>query len=263
MRSQRSSRLAVLAVTGVMLVIAVGCSGNAAATSASDVTPSASVVGPTATRPDPVLAATVKTWTTMTSTLYAHHFTENTKTGVYDFDCVGATSWFLRVAAPKANRELDSAEHVSAGHVPTPTKYAAFFDALPSNGTSTWLPITSPTDLVGGEIIAVPPPAGNTTIAGHALVVAGPAEALTDGGYAVLVYDSTATPHGTEDSRLTDPRNQPLPPRKPGGKPRPSGLGRGTIELRHEPGQQGWFMHWSVGSTNTYGAAVAIARPLA
>jgi hypothetical protein len=203
----------------------------------------------------------------MTSTLYSHKYLENATTGVYQFDCVGATSYFLKIAAPNANGALDTAEKIAPGYVPTPSQYAAFFASLPSTGTSAWLPLTSPTEVAGGEIIAVPPPSSGTspndsTIPGHALIAAGPSLALSDGGYAVLVYDSTATPHGTEDTRLTDPRNQPLPPTTPGGPGRPSGLGRGTIELRQKPGEQGWFLYWSVGGNYQYGAAVAIARPV-
>jgi hypothetical protein len=231
------------------------------------VEPSSDYVGPAATNPTPVLAETVNTWTTMTSTLYDHKYYENTKTGVYRFDCVGATSYFLKAAAPRANNALNQAEHIASGYVPTPARYAEFFRSLPAAGTPEWMPLDSPASLVGGEIIIVPPPASGenasgATIPGHALVAAGPAVQLTDGGYAVLVYDSTAMPHGTADTRLTDPRNQPLPPKSPGGPPRPSGLGRGTIELRQISGQQGWFMYWSVDGTYQYGAAIALARPL-
>jgi hypothetical protein len=281
MRTSTYSGRAALIVAALTVVAAAGCSTASSAaslaaavpaakqttTSVPGATPSPSLVGPAATNPAPVLASTIQTWTTMTSTLYAHHYVENVSTGVYDFDCVGATSYFLKIAAPNANRALNTAEKIAPGYVPTPSKYASFFASLPPTGTSAWLPLTSPTDLAGGEIIAVPPPSTGTSpngsaIPGHALVAAGPALALWDGGYAVLVYDSTATPHGTQDTRLTDPRNQPLPPATPGGPTRPSGLGRGTIELRQKPGKQGWFLYWSVGGNYQYGAAVAIARPL-
>jgi hypothetical protein len=273
---------AVAAVAG--LAVVSSCSSgstqsqgapNSASTSSSTgvdveaavVPAAATVVGPAAAAPDAYLTSVISTWTSMTSTLYSHKYVEDPVTGVYQFDCVGATSYFLAMAAPHANLALDGAFGIHVGYVPTPSQYVSFIDSLPESGTSAWLSLTSPADLVGGEIIAVPPPTAaenpdQTTVPGHAMVAAGPAVALSDGGYAVLVYDSTATPHGPEDTRLTDPRNQPLPPATPGGAPRPSGLGRGTIELRQMAGVPGWFLYWSVAGTFQYGGAVALGRPL-
>ena len=56
------------------------------------------------------------------------------------------------------------------------------------------------------------------------VIIAGPPLPLSDGSYAVFVYDSTALPgHGAYDSRYTDPRALALP-----GTTRASGTGYGT-----------------------------------
>lgn len=225
--------------------------------------PSAAVVGPPASDPAPVLAATIRAWETMKATRYDHREKVNPSRGTWYFDCVGATSAFLRIAAPAADAALNAAEHVRRGFVPSPVKVAHFLRSLPRRGTRTWIRVDDPRQLQGGEIVLVPPPSGASSsgrrIPGHAMIAAGPARRLRDGSLALLVYDSTATPHGEADTRRTDPRNLPIAGSDP---PRPSGLGRGTVQLARRPGRDGWFVRWTVGGRRQYGDAVVIGRPL-
>jgi hypothetical protein len=227
------------------------------------VDPSADVnlVGPPATAAgSPVLAAVIHAWTTMTSTIYSHHDVVNTAAGTYQFDCVGATNYFLAEGAPAANLAMRTALGIKADYVPRPAAMASYFAQLPSQGNGHWTPVRQLQGIGPGDIIAVPPAPG-TTEAGHALIVAGNPITLANGDVAVLVYDSTATPHGPSDTRNWDPRNKELAPTTARPEGRPSGLGQGTVMIAPTstgaPGQ----LHWSVGGV-TYGATVEIAMPI-
>jgi hypothetical protein len=226
------------------------------------VAPGPSVIGVLAPKTsDPLEDAVVTAWETMSWTLYSHHDTVDATAGRYQFDCVGATNYFLSVADPAANDALRTAEHIGTGYVPTPLRLADFLGSLPPGGTSTWRPVDQASAIGPGEIIGVPPAPGSTE-AGHAMMTAGPAVPLTDGGYAVLVFDSTAEPgHGPGDSRRWDSRDQPLP--DVAGKPadRKSGLGYGTVEITTSPTGTPEHVLWSVGGT-VYGGQIEVAQPL-
>jgi hypothetical protein len=90
------------------------------------------------------------------------------------------------------------------------------------------------------------------------MIAGGPPLLLSDGNYALLVYDSTAAPpgHGPSDSRLTDPRNADL---QPGN--RPSGLGHGTVEITVTPSGGVGNLIWEIDGVE-YGGLLQIARPL-
>jgi len=223
-------------------------------------TPDPSIVGPAANpSSSPVLAAVVHAWSTMTSTKYAHHDVVDAGAGTYQFDCVGMTNYFLSVSAPAANAALRSALGIGAHYVPRPAAMASYFAALPSAGNGRWTPVRQITDIRAGDIIAVPPRPG-TAETGHALIAGGPPRQLSNGDVALLVWDSTATPHGPSDTRLTDPRNRPIAASADHPGPRPSGLGRGTVMVAPTatgaPGQ----LFWSVDGPS-YGTQVEIARP--
>lgn len=85
---------------------------------------------------------------------------------------------------------------------------------------------------------------------------AGPPLLLADGSYALLVYDSTATPHGPADTRRSDSRNEVGP------NGLPSGLGMGTIHLIPD-GSTGApvAVAWTVGTAPTT-APIGIGRAL-
>jgi hypothetical protein len=267
--------LLLAAATGCRPLVPTAFAGDDAATrpastSGSDAArdalrdPSPGLAGPASPRPSPVLAATLHAWETMAATRYDHRERVDREAGTYFVDCVGATTTFLGAAAPRATAELREAARVRKGFVPSPAKYARFLEALPAGGSASWRLVEHPRELEGGEILVVPPPektrADGSRAPGHAMIAAGPAEPLRDGSYALLVFDSTGTPHGATDSRLRDPRNLPLPGSRP---PRPSGLGKGTVQLVRRAGREGWFVRWTVGGTRTYGPRVVMARPLA
>ena len=208
-----------------------------------------------------LLSAVSTTWLTMVWTLYSHHNLENAQIGHYQFDCVGATNYFLSIADPNANNALRASEHIRAHYVPSPKRLAAYLSSLPTTGTPLWKPVKLASEIGPGEIIAVPPAPGSHE-PGHAMMTAGPAEPLTNGDYAVLVFDSTAFPgHGPLDSRRWDTRDQPLPnvPNKP--RNRKSGLGYGTVEITTSKSGAPANVLWSVGGTE-YGGHIQIAQPL-
>ncbi len=90
---------------------------------------------------------------------------------------------------------------------------------------------------------------------GHAIIAAGPPLLLSDGSYALLAYDSTATPHGPYDTRLTDDRNDTGP------NGLPSGLGCGTLQFHVNEKGEPVSISWTVGTKATV-APMAIGRPL-
>ncbi|MGO8871438.1 MAG: hypothetical protein ACLQPH_08550 [Acidimicrobiales bacterium] len=205
--------------------------------------------------------AVYSAWQSMIWSLYSHHDVVNSTTGHYQFDCVGATNYFLSVADPNANNALRSTEHIGAHYVPTPARLTAYLASLPAGGTSLWKPVTQASQIRAGDIIAVPPPPGSTE-PGHAMMTGGPAVPLTNGDFAVLVFDSAAFPgHGSLDSRRWDTRDQPLPnvPNKP--PDRKSGLGFGTVEVTVSSTGAPQNMLWSVGGSE-YGGQIEIAHPL-
>ena len=224
--------------------------------------PGPTVVGVRAPNTANALTQAVSTtWQTMAWTLYSHHDVENATTGHYQFDCVGATNYFLSIADPNANNAMRAAENIRAHYVPTPTQLASYLASLPATGTSLWQPVNQASQIGPGQIIAVPPAPGSAE-PGHAMMTAGPAVPLTNGGYAVLVFDSTAFPgHGPFDSRRWDTRDQPLPnvPNQPPN--RKSGLGYGTVEITTSATGAPLNVLWSVGGTQ-YGGQIQIAQPL-
>jgi hypothetical protein len=223
-------------------------------------TPVASIVGPAAPgSSSPVLGAVIDAWQTMDWTIYSHHDVVDATAGTYRFDCVGMTNYFLSVGAPAANQAMRSELGIGKHYVPRPAAMANYFAALPIKGNGSWTPVRQITAIRGGDIIAVPPKPG-TSQSGHALVAAGTPLLLANGDYALLVYDSTATPHGPADTRLTDPHNRPLPPTATRPYPRASGLGSGTIELKPSPTGSPSAMYWSIDGP-AYGARLQIARP--
>jgi hypothetical protein len=224
--------------------------------------PSPSVVGPPApASASPVLAATIHAWTTMTWTIYSHTDREDAAAGTYQFDCVGATDYFLSLGAPAANDAMRASLHIGARYVPRPQAVADYFAALPTGGNGRWVPARIMAEVRPGDIIAVPPRAG-TDESGHALIVAGPPLLLANGDYALLVYDSTATPHGPSDTRTWDPRNRPLPANATHPNGRPSGLGHGTIMIAPTASGAPGTMYWSVDGPE-YGGQIEIAAPRA
>jgi hypothetical protein len=208
-------------------------------------TPPAGVTVPDGPSSSPVFQLVAQTWQTMTFTEYTHkHYVENTSTGVYDFDCVGAVNWFLSQAAPQAQQAMYQSIGVRPKHVPRPTQMYDYLSSSQSSGSFTQ--VTTPSAISPGDVLIL---AGGDTgdgnpYPGHAMIAASnPVKLKKKGSYSVMVYDSTGTPHGKQDSRRWDPRTQPSVPNP---SVLHSGLGFGTIAV-HAVAGGGMTMSWSVG----------------
>jgi hypothetical protein len=206
--------------------------------------PANTIVGPPAPSSNPVFAFASRTYRTMTATSYSHHYSENTSTGVYDFDCVGAVDWFLANAAPKAKAAMSRAEHVRPRHVPTPTK---MYDYLSSSASRQhFTRIRHASNIQPGDVFILEGGVNhdNNPFAGHAMIAASGPLLLSDGTWAVTVYDSTGDPHGADDSRRWDTRTQPS---QANPNTLHSGLGFGTIQIHTTASGAPTRMSWSVG----------------
>jgi hypothetical protein len=261
--------LAAAVVGALALVSAAGAPPSAAQAPAPMPTPSPIttpgaapsrwVVGPAAdASASPVLAAAIQQFTTMTATHYQHTYSENAAQGVYFYDCVGFVTYTLGLAAPNARRAIIADLGIRPGYVPSPPAYVHFFTTIVTEPVPSWQAVTRVADIQPGDIIAWNYEANNpqAQVNGHAVIAAGPPLPLADGSFALLVYDSTATPHGPTDTRRTDPRNETGP------NGLPSGLGRGTLQLIPDPttGAPAAFA-WSFG-TACFTPPIAIGRAL-
>ncbi len=201
----------------------------------------------------PLLAAIDHAWQTMRSTQYSHRTHVDCQAGDYRFDCVLMVGYFLKRATPQANAEMRTRLKIRPGYVPSPRSLTRYFESLPPGGDSNWHRVVDINDVRPGDVVVIPPAVEGRP--GHAVVIASQPTPLPNHGYAVLIYDSTAAPHGRSDTRRTDPRNQPLPSGKP------SGLGRGYMEITVTDDQLVDRIRWSVAGRFT-GLPIRIARPL-
>lgn len=251
-------------IAAIMLMAVIGGVWGEGRVAASPQTPapprpSRQVVGPEAP-PDasPVLAAVVQQFTTMTATRYQHMDIEDAAAGTYYYDCVGMVTYTLRLATPQALRTLLADLRIRPGYVPSPPLYVQWFTSLDTEPDPFWQDVSRVADIQPGDVIAWNLEANNpdSTVKGHAVIAAGPPLLLADGSYALLVYDSTATPHGPTDSRHDDPRNEIGP------NGLPSGLGKGTIQLIPDPTTGAPVaVAWTVGTAPTT-VPIGIGRAL-
>lgn len=223
--STHNCRTRAVAVTVVLVALGFGLGSigllptSQAASSAPQ--PSARVVGPLTRDPaSPTLAKVESVFKTMSTTVYAHRYVINTTTGYYAWDCVGMADWVLHRAAPNAWRDMHETLRIRPGFVPTPTRWANYLAG--ANGTlpaSDWARIKTISALEPGDYLLFP---ANPKVhfVGHAVIAAGPPRLMPDGSYALRVFDSTGSAHGSADSRLTDPRAV-----------NHSGLGNGTMRI--------------------------------
>lgn len=218
--------------------------------SAAGVKPTWGVQAPqAAASAGPLLAQAITTYQTMTSTRYDHQYTINPSAGIYYWDCIGFVNWALAQATPNAHAAFHTTMNVpkGSGHVGL---WAQF---LSGNPGPSWSVLSSVTQLSGGEVMILPgeivnggqiiygSAPGGVGYPGHATIVAGPALPLSDGSYAIFVYDSTALPgHGKWDSRYTDPRAQPIT-----GTTRKSGTGYGTMRVTVNANGAPTAVYWS------------------
>ncbi len=189
----------------------------------------------------------------MRATRYQHHNVENTRRRTYFYDCVGFVTYALQQSRPTAHSTLMTRLAIRRGYVPSPALYVRFFDQL--DGTQPgWSAIARVSDLQPGDVVAWAydnPSHSN----GHAFVVgSAPTPDGTD-SWLVTVWDSTASPHGRDDTRRTNPKNLP----GPNGKP--SGLGRGVVRLDADGTGRLTAVHWSSTSGPVAAARYGMGRP--
>ena len=220
------------------------------------------------TSTSPMVAAAYRQFNTMGCTHYQHHNVEVPTRGTYYYDCVGFTSYTLRVADRIAWDSLVGAVHLPVGKVPSPKHYVSFFTGLASTPRPGWSAVVTATGIRPGDLLAWAPEAADAESAGHSVLALSAPVPLGGGRFALTVMDSTATPHGPDDTRRpSNPlsaRNAPLGPSALAHRAHrgaPSGLGIGTIALDTGPGGGVTGVEWTIG-TKVETVGFASARPL-
>ncbi len=237
-------------------------------------TPSVRIQAPVAVgTAGPLLAQAQKVYQTMSQTQYSHTYTINPTRGIYFWDCVGFTNWALKQATPNAWSAFHTQMNVPANESGLVALWAKFLTGSPGPA---WSAVTAVPSLSGGELMIVPGEIvlngqvqygsvkGGVSYPGHAVVIAGPPLKLSDGSYAVFVYDSTAVPgHGQYDSRYTDPRALPIS----GTTNKYSGTGYGTMRLTVNAAGAPTAVYWSANAKSpimfqNQPVVPVLARPL-
>jgi hypothetical protein len=219
----------------------------------------------------PVLGAAYRQFNTLRCTRYQHRDVEDAAAGTYYYDCVGFTSYTVKVGAPAAWAELASTVHLPAGRVPTPHLAASFFTRLATDPQPSWEPVATASDLQPGDVLAWWPTRVDATNNGHSVLVLSTPRSLGAGRFAIAVMDSTAAPHGPDDTRHSDnplsARNAPLSTSTVSTDGAPtqagthSGLGIGVIALDTDTSGTVTGVEWTVG-TRPEPVSFGAGRPL-
>jgi hypothetical protein len=211
------------------------------------------VTAPSQAQPQGLLAEATHEYNTMTATRYQAALRVDLSKGTYFYDCVGFVTYALGQAAPQARTTIMTKFNIAPNRIPSPARYVTLFGQL--DGTQPgWQPVHQVVDLQPGDVVAwtYTNPHGAT---GHAFVVGSVPKAVGTGQYEITVWDSTATPHGSHDTRLTNPRNLP------GGNGKPSGLGSGQVVLDTGAGGSLTRVHWSPTGSAVGSADYGMGRP--
>lgn len=219
----------------------------------------------------PTLASAYQQFNTLQCTHYQHSYTETPAEGLYYYDCVGFTGYTVRVATPQAWASVQSVTGIAPGYVPTPTRFASFFNSLATTPQTGWQAVTTGAAILPGDVLAWGPEPNNPEEAGHSVMALSAPQPLGDGKYALVVMDSTATDHGPDDTRRSAPlnqRNAPLGASTNTGSTSaapstaPSGLGIGTIGLVTDPSSGAVTgIQWSIGVAIT-SVTFGVGRPI-
>ena len=175
----------------------------------------------------PLFHEATKQFKEMKTTLYQHHTEVDLATGTYRYDCVGFISYALKQAAPQARESAFNALEIQPGRIPSPSKYRAFFASLAEKPQTGWQAVTKVSELRPGDVVVWEKKTKTAT--GHAVVIGGVPVKSPEGTWVVMVYDSTAFPHG-EDSRPDDQRAQVLD-----SNGNHCGLGHGMMAFTADP----------------------------
>jgi hypothetical protein len=209
---------------------------------------------PSQAQPPRLLGEATHEYDTMTATRYQAALRVDLSRGTYFYDCVGFVTYALGHVAPQARTTIMTKFNIAPNRIPSPARYVDLFGQL--DGTQPgWQPVHRVADLQPGDVVAwtyTNPHGAN----GHALVVGSAPKAVGTSQYVITVWDSTATPHGPHDTRLTNPKNLP------GGNGKPSGLGSGQVVLDTTAGGSLTRVHWSPTTSSVGPATYGMGRPV-
>ena len=212
------------------------------------------VTAPSQAQPQGLLAEATHEYNTMTATRYQAALRVDLSKGTYLYDCVGFVTYAVGQAAPQARTTIMTKFNIAPNRIPSPARYVTLFGQL--DGTQPgWQPVHQVVDLQPGDVVAwtYTNPHGAT---GHAFVVGSVPKAVGTSQYLITVWDSTATPHGPHDTRLSNPKNLP------GGNGKPSGLGSGQVVLDTDAGGSLTRVHWSPTTSSVGPATYGMGRPV-
>ena len=233
---------------------------------------------------DAVLETAYSIFDGLTCTHYQHSYEVNAQY-VYA-DCVGWTANLTRLSNDTAWSSLVSRTNLRRGYAPSPGRFRQFMASLVTRPSAGWSAVRSVGGLRAGDILAWTPEVNQsdtsgTGLAGHSvLAISDPVKvAGTTNSYYLVVMDSTATPHGPQDSRSQLPDGSPVYPwgdrnaplawvAKPGkaNASALSGLGIGTIELVAGPTLARTQIYWSPpraqGTSKPETVTLGAARPI-
>jgi hypothetical protein len=241
------------------LVAAAAVVGSVAASPAAGLSPSRPHAETFATaraqsRPGPLLGEAEQEYDTMTASRYQAALRVDLTRGTYFYDCVGFVTYALGRVAPTARDTIYRTFNIAPNRIPSPSRYVALFGQL-NRTQAGWQPVSRVADLAPGDVVAwtYTHPHGSN---GHAFVVGSAPQRDGTNKYLVTVWDSTATPHGPGDTRLTNPKNLP------GRNGKPSGLGRGQVALDTAANGSILRVHWSPNGSAVGPATYGMGRPI-
>ncbi len=201
-----------------------------------------------------LLALAYTQFNDMTMTKYVHHFSTEPP-DLYFYDCVGFAGYTLRKATPTAWNSLATAIGLKRGFVPKPITFTRFLHSLEQHRQAGWLAVPTVGDVRGGDLLTWQPASADGTPdldkVGHAVMALTTPQALDATGtrWGLAIMDSTATPHGPNDTRrpenVLSRRNIPIVNAR--GVSAPSGLGIGTMGFSAAPDGRIVAVEWSLG----------------
>lgn len=193
------------------------------------IAPSPKLVAPlAASASSPVYRATLLAYLRMSSTRFATSTSVDETRRTYAFDAAGMSTYFVGLAAPGAAAALRAGTRTSA---PDARQWASFLSAR-RGAPGPWTTVAAAGQLRPGDFLAITPSKG---FGGAVLIAAGSPQLLSDGTYALRVFDSVRTPHGPRDTRLSDRRARSR-----------SGLGNGTVRLHTDAAGRLTSITWAM-----------------
>lgn len=184
----------------------------------------------------------------MKTTVYQHTTSVDESTGTFKYDCSGFLGYALRRVLPEQFEAIQTWNRVERPLAKHFTSYYASIE--PGKVKGGWTRVARAIDLVPGDVVAWLKPADLVSAnTGHVMIVRAAPKKNPARGDEVLVpiTDSTASPHGSTDSRWSDG----------------DGLGTGTIGLIVDGKGAPIRYRWSGGkSTTERTTLITLGRPM-